>query len=147
MRSARPGPTPARRGFRDYAAHLEAVRPGSVTLEDATDAEIRSFAADVGRIRLQLARRSRDLPCVYGPDLPDDLRDLPPGLLVPIRQSREHRPAARALSRASSRSGDSGDEPEPGEQAGRPLLLIADIRWGKVNRPLSRFLSSLKVPR
>lgn len=53
----------------------------------------------------------------------------------------------RAVARASSRGGDSGDDSSgsepPGETTGRPLLLVADPTWGRVNPAMLRTLREL----
>jgi hypothetical protein len=136
-----------------WFAHVEAVRPGSVESTFDSDEQRAYFAAMVGRVRIQLARRSSELPCVYGPEGPKK-DELSPGesvtLSLPLRRASERRPRSRTSKRRTSgpRSGqdpgDEGGEPEPGEPAGRPLLLIADPRWGRCNAKMLALLRRVR---
>jgi hypothetical protein len=134
-----------------WSAHVEAVRPGEVESTFDSDEQRAYFAAMVGRVRIQLARRSSELPCVYGPEGPKqheflDGHGVPRS--VPLRRARERRPRSRASKRraAGERSGqdpgNDGGEPEPEEP--RPLLWLVDPELGRLSPALARFIRELR---
>lgn len=114
------GLTPFQREDLDYVAHLKVFQPAALLeLTFYSDEERRYFDAAVMRLRLQHARRSSEIRCVYGPAVVEarerDLGDREPTApSAPTPRSRPRgagRPKLRGASaRSSARSGDGGDE-------------------------------------